>query len=227
MLHEVCDLDHDKVLTSAAEMKDSLLVACKQMKVWALGVVEIELVNLPLLKRIQEQTDVEKRKLQVLRNLIMKKELDGLLVGNTDGTKALVHAHVVVDFGYDADKKASEFDAYLRTLSPWNRVGYQVRLEELRRNKSMTANLKAIAAYGTKGGNERLRYKAGFGRDLNEDLDAKIFKAGGTGKKHKGGETLEDERSLTVGELAFLNEVYERLMRLRRDRRGYLIKSSR
>jgi hypothetical protein len=143
-------------------MRELLTMACEEVKVFALGVVEIELVNLTLLKRIQEQTNVEKRKLHVLCDLITPTELEGLVVRNAEGTK---------------------------------------------------------------GGNETLRYKAGFGRDLSEDLDAKMFKGSKTGKRDRGGETLEDERSLTVGEVAFLNEAYERLMTLRRDRRGYLIRA--
>ena len=221
LLHEVCELDVERVIESAQRMRELLTMACEEVKVFALGVVEIELVNLTLLKRIQEQTDVEKRKLHVLCDLITPTELDGLVVRNAEGTKALVHSHLLVD----VRGKADEFEAQLKKMTPWRKTGYQVRLEPLHSNKSLWNNLDGIAKYGTKSGNETLRYKAGFGRDLSEDLDAKMFKGSKTGKRDRGGETLEDERSLTVGEVAFLNEAYERLMTLRRDRRGYLIRA--
>ena len=90
------------------------------------------------------------------------------------------------------------------------------------KSRSIGQNLQGIASYLTKGGNEQLRYKAGYGRDLAEDLEAKIWRAG-LGRKDGGAETVEDDRGLTVGEVAFLDEVYDKLMRSRRDRRGYLV----
>jgi hypothetical protein len=70
LLHEVCKLNVERVIEPAQRMRELLTIACEDVKVFALGVVEIELVNLMLLKRIQEQTDVEKRKLHVLCDLI-------------------------------------------------------------------------------------------------------------------------------------------------------------
>jgi hypothetical protein len=225
LLHEVTELETDTVLRSCDEMRTALIEQCKENKVRALGVIEIELVNLTLLKRIDAQTDVEKRKLRVLTDLILPSEHGGLRISHAEGTKALVHAHVVLQLKGNPQAHAHEFENSLKSLAAYRRAGHQVRIEEFFKTKDLRSNLEGIAKYGTKGGNEQLRYKAGFGRDLSEDLDAKIFKATKTGKRDKGGETLEDERSLTIGELAFLNEVYEQLMSQRRDRRGYLIRA--
>jgi hypothetical protein len=84
-------------------------------------------------------------------------------------------------------------------------------------------NLRNIASYLTKGGNDQLRYNAGFGRDLVEDLDAKIWRAG-TGRADKGGETVADERGLTVGEIKFLDDMWRELMDRKRNKRGYLVR---
>ena len=69
----------------------------------------------------------------------------------------------------------------------------------------------------------RLRYNAGFGRDLAEDLDAKIWKHFGVGRSARGGETVADERGLTVGEVQQLDALYVWLMNRRKDKRGYLL----
>ena len=42
----------------------------------------------------------------------------------------------------------------------------------------------------------------------------------------RGGETIEDERGLTVQEVKALDELYVWLMKRRKDRRGYIISSS-
>jgi hypothetical protein len=68
-----------------------------------------------------------------------------------------------------------------------------------------------------------LRYNAGFGRDLAEDLEAKIWRSFGVGRSARGGETVADERGLTVGEVQQLDELYVWLMNRRKDKRGYLL----
>jgi hypothetical protein len=57
-------------------------------------------------------------------------------------------------------------------------------------------------------------------------LKDKIAVVTGGGRKDQGNETVEDERGLTIGEVGFLDAVYDRLMSLRKDRRGYLISST-
>jgi leucyl aminopeptidase (aminopeptidase T) len=102
---------------------------------------------------------------------------------------------------------------------------YQVTFDGLFKNRKTSNNLTKIAHYVTKGGNENLRYNAGFGRDLTEDLEGKIWRVG-LGRADKGGETIEDERGLSVAEVRALDELYRWLMDRRSDKRGYLIASS-
>ena len=54
---------------------------------------------------------------------------------------------------------------------------------------------------------------------------AKIWRAG-LGRKDKGGETIEDERGLTVQEVKALDELYVWIMERRKDKRGYIISTS-
>ena len=56
-------------------------------------------------------------------------------------------------------------------------------------------------------------------------MDAKIWRAG-LRRKDAGGETIEDERGLSVGEVTFLDEIYGALMNLSDDRRGYIVGSA-
>jgi hypothetical protein len=150
-------------------------------------------------------------------------------------SKILVHCHVVVDLGKDFQKNEEALRNLYAKERSWKRTKYQVELKGLFKNRKTARNLKAIAAYVTKGGNENLRYNAGFGRDLAEDMEAKIWKKFGIGeaasgekprkrgRSARGGETVADERGLTVGEVQQLDELYVWLMNRRKDKRGYLL----
>lgn len=193
------------------------------MKLWSRGAIELEVVNLELLRRISNMSDNEARKLNVLEDLREIREFQGLFVAEErDRVKALVHCHTVVDFGrnYDANmeevRKRMEFHGY------WKKARYQVKFDSLFKKRKTSSNLHKIAAYVTKGGNENLRYNAGFGRDLAEDLEAKIWRAG-LGRADKGGETMEDERGLSVAEVKTLDGLYRWMMDRRSDKRGYLL----
>jgi hypothetical protein len=224
ILHEVVELDRTAIGSAAQDMRQNLEWLFDSTKIWALGVIEIELVNLDLLRRIQDRTDVEKRKLTVLENLTSRDRSQRTSL--VTGTMALVHCHVLVDLGVGTPEVSEErFRQHLKAVQIWNRGPYQVELKTTFKNRTLVKNLTAIAAYGTKGGNEQLRFKSGFGRDLAEDLEAKIWRAG-LGRKDAGGETIEDERGLSVGEVVFLDEIYGALMDLSDDRRGYIVGSA-
>lgn len=196
------------------------------MKLWSRGTIELEIVNLELLRRISRMSDNEARKLNVLEDLRELKELQGLLIAEErDKSKVLVHCHTVVDFGRDYHENMEEARERIERYGYWKRARYQVKFEGLFKNRKTSNNLTKIAEYVTKGGNENLRYNAGFGRDLAEDLEAKIWRDG-LGRVDKGGETIEDERGLNVAEVRALDELYRWLMARRRGNRGYLITSS-
>jgi hypothetical protein len=141
---------------------------------------------------------------------------------DADGVKALVHCHVLVDLG-NTERESTE--ATLRKALSSYEHRWQVELKSTFNNQSLGKKLLFIARYNTKCGNEQLRFKAGFGRDLDEDFEAKIWRTG-EGRKDRGDyedRTTEDERGLSAQQVAFLDEVYGKLMRLRKDKRGYLV----
>jgi hypothetical protein len=161
-----------------------------------------------------------------LEDLRELKELQGLLVAEErDKVKILVHCHTVVDFGKDYDANMEEAKRRIERYGYWKRSRYQVKFDSLFKKRKTSNNLTKIAYYVTKGGNENLRYNAGFGRDLAEDLEAKIWREG-LGRADKGGETIEDERGLSVAEVKALDGLYRWLMDRRSDKRGYLLTSS-
>ena len=196
------------------------------MKLWSRGAIELEVVNLELLYRISEMKVGEARKLNVLEDLRELREFQGLFVAEERGkVKVLVHCHTVVDFGKEYDANMEEAKSRIERYGYWRRSGYQVKFDSLFKKRKTSNNLTKIAHYVTKGGNENLRYNAGFGRDLAEDLEAKIWRKG-IGRADKGGETIEDERGLSVAEVKALDGLYRWIMDRRNDKRGYLITTS-
>ncbi len=223
VLHSVCALDADEVLKAVQSMQDNVGFALKRAGVWGLGAAEIELVNYDLLSRINARTDDQKRKFHVLCDIAPKTLLGGVLVGrDADGVKALVHCHVLVDLGKWQRDYA---EAKLRKALSSYEHRWQVELKSTFNDQALGKKLLLIARYNTKCGNEQLRFKAGFGRDLGEDVEAKMWRAG-EGRKDRGDyedRTTEDERGLSAQHVAFLDDVYGRVMRLRKDKRGYLV----
>ena len=47
----------------------------------------------------------------------------------------------------------------------------------------------------------------------------------GTEELTKGGETVTDERGLSIAEIAFLDSTWRELMGRKKDQRGYLIRT--
>jgi hypothetical protein len=191
------------------------------MGLWSRGAIELEMVNIDLLRRIKGTKGDEVRKLDVLERLRSKR------ISQENAAQILVHVHAIIDLGAETDSSEAELRKRMKQVRRWSRSSYQVELKKLFRDKRIAKNLSDIAEYVTKGGNEKLRYSAGFGRDLDEDLDAKIWRGGGSGRAARGGETTEDERGLTIHEVKQLDELYVWLMRRRRDKRGYIISSIR
>ena len=223
ILQAVVDPTVEAVEEAIFRLEAAFKSAVGSLRLWSRGSIELEMVNLDILERINTAREDEGRKINVLNSLMPLKEFQGLMIPD-DKTKSmiLVHCHVVVDLGKDharnlellADKKKRELS--------WKTSGYQVEIKGLFKNRTAAKNLNAIATYVTKGGNENLRYSAGFGRDLAEDLEAKIWRVGLLDKDEK----VDDERGLTVGEVQQLDQLYVWLMRRRSDKRGYIIGTS-
>ena len=193
---------------------------------WSRGAIELEMVNLDILKRISQQSENEARKLNVLTDLQSKIEFAGLMVPRpkTDSL-ILVHSHTVVDVGTDPEIGKDRLEQRMKRFGCWTAVKYQHRIDSLFKNRRTASNLESIARYVVKGGNEHLRYNAGFGRDLAEDLEAKLFKVGRTPEMEED-QTIEDERGLTIAEVRQLDALYVWLMKRRANKRGYVLWSS-
>jgi hypothetical protein len=225
LLQAVVDPTIEKVSEAVTAMERQFKAVFGEMKLWSRGAIELEMVNLTILAQIAGVRDDEARKLNVLSSIGESEDFMGLIVpGAKDVTRVLVHCHVVVDFGKEPEKTKQEVEKRMKRLGYWAKP-YQKDLSGLYKTKSAAKNLRHIAAYVTKGGNENLRYNAGFGRDLAGDLEARIWREG-TGRKDSGGDTVEDERGLTLGEVKRLDELYVWLMNRRKDKRGYLIWTS-
>jgi hypothetical protein len=226
ILQATTDPTIEKVEEAVDQLEAEYQRVFGEMRVWSRGAIELEIVNLDLLRRISRMSDSEARKLNVLEDLREIRELQGMMIAEErDKVKVLVHCHTVVDFGRDYEANEEEARKRIERYRYWKRARYQVKFDGLFKNRKTSSNLTKIAAYVTKGGNDNLRYNAGFGRDLAEDLEAKIWREG-LGRADKGGETIEDERGLSVAEVKTLDELYRWLMDRRSDKRGYLITSS-
>jgi hypothetical protein len=217
ILHSVTSPTLESVIDAASRMEREINRAMGQVGVACLGAAEIEVINLRLLKKIDSLSDNEARKLNVLQNISDWPDSD-------HECGVLIHFHGVVDLASNSSLRNEELRSELANVEDWTRSPYQIELKNLFRNKTITQILERIASYVTKGGNENLRYNAGFGRDLPEDTDAKIWRAG-TGRADEGGETLTDERALTLHEIALLDRIWIALMSRRPDMRGYLIET--
>jgi hypothetical protein len=224
VLQELTDPTIEDVEPAINQLETIFKSMLGSLKLWSRGAIELELINLDILERVGKARDDEQRKMNVLLGLWTKEDFQGLMIA-ADKTKSkiLVHCHVVVDLGKDFERNEEELRKFCAKEHSWKRSKYQVEIKGLFKNRKTARNLKAIAAYVTKGGNENLRYNAGFGRDLAEDLEAKIWRLFGVGRSARGGETVADERGLTVGEVQQLDALYVWLMNRRKDKRGYLL----
>ena len=220
LLHSVVGLDIKRVRRSVKQMEAALGRVFHGGGVWMLGAVELEVVNIALLKRKGSLLDDEARKLNVLE---MLQEANGAVEFKQDSA-VLVHFHGIVDLG-NWTLREDQLRSRLAKVTAWQRSPYQVELKRLFNDQGVKTALRFLASYFTKGGNDQLRYNLGFGRDLDEELDAKIWRAG-MGRADKGGETVLDERGLTLVEIAFLDEIWRDLMDRKSNKRGYLLKLS-
>ena len=220
VLHSVTRLDKGSVMRAVTRMETALNRVFEGSGIWLLGAVEVEIVNIALLRRIKATGDNEARKLNVLERLYQATASTGSLSMLDSGV--LVHFHGIVDI-CNSTLRESDLRNRINRIAAWKRSPYQVELKRLYKDRSVIRNIRDIASYLTKGGNDELRYNAGFGRDLDDDLDAKIWRAG-MGRADRGGETVPDERGLTIGEIAFLDDIWRQLMDRKRNKRGYLVR---
>lgn len=225
VIHELTVLDR-KTVERSWEVMIKNLRAVLTGKCWWLGVIETEIVSIEFLRKLQAQDENSRNKLQLIE--VLEKQVG--IVGSDTPSRVLVHAHIVIDLG-ERRKSWNRLEQNVRDelTQIWNGPR-QIELKKFSeqwagRNRSVWENIKHIAHYGTKCGNEMLRYKAGYGRDYEEDTEAKMWKS--YGKQLVSNEddgSVEDARSLTGNEIKFLDQITRMLMDRRGSQgRGYVI----
>jgi len=185
-----------------------------------IGAAEIEIVNIEKMKAMAAVAD-EARKLDVVASMMPAEEKGLYRTGIT--SYALVHFHGVIDLGAKGEENRQAIE---QNCKRYRSEKYAVEIKSLYSTKTVTKNLADIAAYLTKGGNESLIYKIGFGYDAEDKIQRQLLKAG---KATKEGDYagIENELSLTIGEIEFLGKAINQMMERtgsRNLRNGYLFK---
>jgi hypothetical protein len=213
-LHTVVPVDTKRAIDAVTEMEGEIhrLLASDGLRF--LGAVEVEVVNLDLMRRINASKGDQARKLKVLERLV--DPVAGML-----NVGLLIHIHGVLDLR-NSILQDGEIRDRLQQSPFWSRSGHQVEVKSFFAKNSTKTNLANIAAYITKGGNETLRYNPGFGRDPVDQLEASIWRQG-LGRKEYGADTVTDERALAFSEIATLDQIWQTLMGRSTDGRGYIV----
>jgi hypothetical protein len=227
--------DPDVAVRTIVAFKDALSkVAADSTGIWMLGVVEVEVVSLEMMRQNRELTTTaagEMRKLDVCEALLARlpkrqRHLPCYLLIHFHGVVSAVSAY-----------RFDQFEQNLRAVKRWGSVARGIELKRLStgfkgKSKAIESNLKDIARYITKGGNDwignkaYLRYKLSFDARDTSDEDAWVqenWRKNELLKKERIEEGLEDALSLTHSEIACLADVIDRMMRQKKSKTGYLV----
>lgn len=221
VLAELVPLDLEMANDAVNRMFSRLEVVFSGIRgIEVIGAAEIEIVNVEKMKQMASVAD-EARKLNVIDSMMPD---EGKSLYKTGiGSYALVHFHGVMDVGANGDEKIAKLERDCKRF--WN-ARYMLQVKGLYSTKTVKRNLSDIAAYLTKGGNENLIYKIGFGYDAEDKIQRQLLKAG---KATKAGDYagIENELSLTIAEIKFLGEAINQMMERtgsKNLRNGYLFK---
>lgn len=238
LVDSVTTIDHISALDQAKRMKEQFLEKLNSNKeMWCLGSIECEVISLRLMNQITKigkTSESEKRKLAVceklsedIKNTIYKDERSNFLV----------HFHGIL-----LSKKEEAFDVFAKNLksnNQWNRAPRQIEIKKLSesfagKEKTTKRNLRDIANYITKGGNDwcankaYLRYKVSFELDDGNVVDEmtwvlKNWRRNDQLREEHSEGGIEDILSMTPEEVVELVMLIDKLMSLNRSRTGYLI----
>lgn len=238
VVDSVSAVDAGAGLKAAIKLKEKLITTASAVKgITLLGALEVEVVSMRLMRefrRLDHTTDSEYRKLDVCEALAQG--LKGTIYGQDDSL-FLVHFHGVV-----TAKKPEQFEAFyerMRKVKAWRIAPRQLEMKAMSkvyagRSKSMDQNLRHIAAYITKGGNDwcankaYLRYKIGFENDdaqVNDEATwvAKNWRRSEMLRQEHSEDGIIDLLSMTAQEVLQLSLVVDGLMGSNRTRTGYLV----
>lgn len=221
VLSQVVPLKVDEAVQATEYMFNRLEFICKGIRgIEVIGVAEIEVVNIGKMNAMASVSD-EARKRDVIFDMLPAEEKSLYKSGAT--SFGLVHFHGIVDVGSGGEENAKKLEEIARGY--W-KAKHAVNLKRLYSNKTVQKNLRDIARYLTKGGNENLIYKIGFGYDTQEKLDRQLLKSG-KAKLEDDYAGFENEMSLTVPEIEFLGQTIDRLMSKTNSthRNGYVFRA--
>lgn len=221
ILSQLVPLDLYATAESVERMFSRLKVVFGSIRgIEVIGAAEIEVVNIDKIKAMASVAD-EARKLDVILAMLPAEEKSLYKTGVT--SYALVHFHGVIDVGNNGAEKLQKLETACKRY--WSER-YAVQIKSLYSTKTVKKNLTDIAAYLTKGGNESLIYKIGFGYDAEDKIQRQLLKAG-RAKKEGDYAGIENELSLTIAEIKFLGEAINQMMDRtgsKNMRNGYLFK---
>jgi hypothetical protein len=238
VVDSVTAVDAGDALRAVIKLKEKLTTTASSVRgIFVLGVLEVEVVSMRLMRefrRLDQSSDSEYRKLDVCETLTQN--LKGSLYAQDDSF-FLVHFHGVVTA--KTPEQFEQFYERLRKVKAWNAAPRQLEMKALSkaysgRSKSMEQNLKHIATYITKGGNDwyankaYLRYKIGFENDdaqVNDEATwvAKNWRRSAILRQEHSEGGIVDLLSMTAEEILQLAVVIDGLMGLNRTRTGYLV----
>lgn len=238
LVDSVTVVDADSALKACTRLKQKLTTTASDTKgIGCLGVIEVEVVSLELMRKfskIDQTTESEQRKLNVCNTLA--EDLKSTLY-SSEQTLFLIHFHGIITA--KKEDQFGEFESRLKKTSTWARAPRQIMISRLStqyggKSKTVSQNLKDIATYITKGGNDwyakkaYLRYKIGFQNDDAQVTDedswvAKNWRRNEILRQEHAEDGIEDQLSLTAYEVGQLAVVIDGLMGLNRTRTGYLV----
>lgn len=221
VLAEVVPLDLEMTSDAVERMFARLKIVFGGIRgIEVIGAAEIEIVDIEKMKQMASVAD-EARKLDVIVSMMPEEEKSLYATGMT--SYALVHFHGIMDVGANGDEKVVKLERDCKRY--WN-ANYSLQVKGLYSTNTVKKNLTGIAAYLTKGGNESLIYKIGFGYDKADNLERQMLKAG-FAKKEADYAGIENQMSLTIAQVKFLGEAINQMMERkgsRNLRNGYLFK---
>jgi len=230
ILHSLEPLDIDatmRIIKGFKQQLGSVVESCRG--IWCVGAIEVEVVNMALLRKHKEQTDSEERKFLVC------KSMESRLATWDQGSSSyfLIHFHGIV-----VKNQRSGFEELERGFKQrWNDEPRQVQIKPLSKafngmSKTPKDSLIDIARYVTKGGNDwvkkkpYLRYKMSFDNEHLATEEAWVNTHWRRDEELRGErmeDGLEDTLSMTSLEICALARVIDGMMGLDRKRTGYLV----
>jgi hypothetical protein len=223
-------LDHTRCLKTVSNFRQRLTNTTTGIRgLHLIGTIECEVVSLEMMRKVADRSDSEQRKLEVLESMCRRQ------IKPRDWHVPcffLIHFHGIAVFTQNA------LNEWGRTcLKLWKHDDRQVRIQELSESfagvsRSLTTNLRFIARYITKGGNDfiggksYLRYKIGFENTdtpTEEEWVARNWRRSQVLKQERIEDGLDDEFGLNVNEICELTKVIDGMMSTHPHRTGYVV----